>query len=458
MEPVTYLHPLLEPFLEKTYGVFVYQEDIRPQRSRGRLPGPRRTRSATRCARRSRGAPVEESKFVNRAAERGDPPDIIDAVFKAIEPFERYGFNKAHGTCYGLIAYQTAYLKANYTVEYMASVLTAVRDSRRRWPRRSRVPPAGHRGGPPDVTASGLHFTVEGEAIRFGLWRSRTSATSAIESIVLASEAAAPSARSPTVLPGGPAPGQPAGARVVIKVGALNALGHPAQLLLALDDALASGQAAQRDRITGQVSLFDSMGIDEVVLERPLPNATEASSRERLRWEKELLGLYLSDHPLGELAADMGKYANAYSGDMGEELDQQRIVIGGVVTGLRRVVTKAKATMAVATIEDLQGSLEVVVFPKVFEETMATWTDDAVLLVAGRVDHKGDETVLLADAVWTWDDVVAMGPGAVHAGGRRRVTDRGAEGAIAVRGATAAAAAAPPNGGPGAATGPGTPP
>ena len=161
--------------------------------------------------------------------------------------------------------------------------------------------------------------------------------------------------------------------------------------------------------MSGQVSLFDSMGVDEVVLERPLPRATPASSRERLRWEKELLGLYLSDHPLGELAADMGRYVNAYSGDMGEELDQQRVVIGGVVTGVRRVITKARATMAVATIEDVQGSLEVVVFPKVLEETAALWPDDAVLLVAGRVDHKGEETVLLADAVWTWEDVGRWG-------------------------------------------------
>jgi hypothetical protein len=195
----------------------------------------------------------------------------------------------------------------------------------------------------------------------------------------------------------------------LIRVGALNALGHPAQLLLALDDALAAGQATQRDRLTGQVSLFDS-GLDSSALERPLPEGvTEAPPRERLRWEKELLGLYLSDHPLGELAGVIGEYVTAYSGELGEELDQQRICVGGVVTEVRRVITKARATMGVATLEDLQGNIEVIVFPKVFELTESTWAEDAILLVAGRVDHKGDETVLLADAVWTWEEAQLMG-------------------------------------------------
>ena len=178
---------------------------------------------------------------------------------------------------------------------------------------------------------------------------------------------------------------------------------------MALDDALAAGQAAQRDRLTGQVSLFDS-GADATVLERPLPdNISEAPPRERLRWEKELLGLYLSDHPLGELAGVIGEYVTAYSGELGEELDQQRICVGGVVTEVRKVVTKSRATMGVATLEDLQGTIEVIVFPKVYDQTEPTWAEDAILFVAGRVDHKGEETVLLADAVWTWEEAQAMG-------------------------------------------------
>jgi DNA polymerase-3 subunit alpha len=413
-EQVSYLHPLLEPYLKKTYGIFVYQEDIMAaSMALGGFTGPEAdTLGYAIRKKKSDVLRAQKEKFVQRAAERGVPPQTIDAVFKAFEPFERYGFNKAHATCYGLIAYQTAYLKANYTVEYMTSVLTAVRDST------DKVAGAvaecrrlGIEVRPPDVHSSGLDFTVEGDAIRFGLLAIKNVGAGAIESIV-ATRTETGNFKSLADFC------NRVDLRLVnrrvleslIRVGALNAIGHPAQLLVALDDALAAGQAAQRDRLTGQVSLFDSGGGDADVLERPLPqNISEAAPRERLRWEKELLGLYLSDHPLGELAGVIGEYVTAYSGELGEELDQQRICVGGVVTGMRKVVTKARSTMGVATIEDLQGSMEVVVFPKVYEQTEPTWAEDSILLVAGRVDHKGEETVLLADAVWTWEEAQQMG-------------------------------------------------
>jgi DNA polymerase III subunit alpha len=412
-EKVTYLHPLLEPYLKKTYGIFVYQEDIMAAAmALGGFSGPEADTLGYAIRKKKRDVlQAQKSKFVERAAERGVPPNIIDAVFKAFEPFERYGFNKAHATCYGLIAYQTAYLKANYTVEYMTSVLTAFRDSTEKVATAiAECRRLGIEVRPPDVHASGLDFTVEGDAIRFGLLAIKNVGAGAIESIVgaraeggeyrsLADFCARVDLRlvNRRVL------------ESLIRVGALNALGHPAQLLVGLDDALAAGQATQRDRLTGQVSLFDTSA-DSTPLERPLPqNISEAPPRERLRWEKELLGLYLSDHPLGELAGVIGEYVTAYSGELGEELDQQRICVGGVVTEVRKVITKSRATMGVATLEDLQGTIEVIVFPKVYDQTEPTWTEDAILLVAGRVDHKGDETVLLADAVWTWEEALAMG-------------------------------------------------
>ena len=412
-EKVTYLHPLLEPYLNKTYGIFVYQEDIMAaSMALGGFTGPEAdTLGYAIRKKKSDVLRAQKEKFVQRAAERGVPPQTIAAVFKAFEPFERYGFNKAHATCYGLIAYQTAYLKANYTVEYMTSVLTAMRDSTEKVAAAiAECRRLGIEVRTPDVHSSGLDFTVEGDAIRFGLLAIKNVGQGAIESIV-AARVAEGEFRSLAdfcnridlrlvnrrVL------------ESLIRVGALNSLGHPAQLLVALDDSLAAGQAAQRDRLSGQVSLFDS-GPDATVLERPLPlNISEAPPRERLRWEKELLGLYLSDHPLGELAGVIGEYVTAYSGELGEELDQQRICVGGVVTEVRKVITKSRATMGVATLEDLQGTIEVIVFPKVYEQTEPTWVEDAILLVAGRVDHKGEETVLLADAVWTWEEAQQMG-------------------------------------------------
>jgi DNA polymerase-3 subunit alpha len=426
LEPVTYLHPLLEPYLEKTYGIFVYQEDIMSAaRALGGFTGPEAdTLGYAIRKKKSSVLRAQREKFVQQAAERGVSPGVIDAVFKAFEPFERYGFNKAHATCYGLIAYQTAYLKANYTVEYMTSVLDAVRDNG------DKVAAAvaecrrlGIEVLPPDVHASALDFGVEREAIRFGLLAIKNVGQGAIESI-LETRATGGDFRSLADFCSR-VDLRLANRRVLeslIKVGALGRFGHPAQLLLALDDAMAAGQAEQRDRLTGQTSLFDTSA-EPAMLERPLPDATEAPLRERLRWEKELLGLYLSDHPLGEVTDRIGRFATAYSGELGEELDQQRVVLGGVVTGMRRVITKARATMGVATLEDLQGSLEVIVFPKVLEQTAETWQEEAILLVAGRVDHKGDGVVLLADAVWTWEEASAMGEEAFAMAVAR--TDRG---------------------------------
>ena len=355
---------------------------------------------------------AQKEKFVTQAAERGVAANVIDAVFKAFEPFERYGFNKAHATCYGLIAYQTAYMKANHTVDYMTAVLTAFRSNEEKVA--AAVAECRRMGIdvlPPDVHKSHLEFTVEGDAIRFGLLAVKNVGQGAIESIIAARDEGG-EFRSLTdfctridlrlanrkVL------------EALAKVGALSPFGHPAQILLGLDDAVAAAQATQRDRITGQTSLFDLGAAEASALERPLPNATEVPVRERLRWEKELLGLYLSEHPMGEVAEHVGRFVTAYSSDLRDEsLDGQRVVVGGIVTGVRVVVTKAKATMAIVTLEDLQGTIEVVVFPRLYEQTMGTWRDGEILLVAGRVDHKSEEVSLLADLAVEWDAAAAGG-------------------------------------------------
>src|SRR4029078_1404264 len=136
----------------------------------------------------------------------------------------------------------------------------------------------------------------------------------------------------------------------------------------------------------------------------------EVPRRERLRWEKELLGLYLSEHPLGDIADQLPEYVTAYTGDLAEESDQAKVTLGGIIQGSRRVVTRAGSTMLVATLEDLQGSVEVVVFPKVFAETANSWADDTVVLVSGRVDHRDESAQILCEAVHAWEDAARMGP------------------------------------------------
>ena len=194
-EAVTYLHPLLEPYLEKTYGIFVYQEDIMSAAiALGGFTGPEAdTLGYAIRKKKSAVLRAQKEKFVTQAAERGVEPKVIDAVFKAFEPFERYGFNKAHATCYGLIAYQTAYMKANHTVDYMTAVLTAFRSNEEKVAaavaecRRMAIEVL-----PPDVHQQPLEFTVEGDAIRFGLLAVKNVGQGAIESIIAARDEGGP--------------------------------------------------------------------------------------------------------------------------------------------------------------------------------------------------------------------------------------------------------------------------
>ena len=438
-EKVTYLHPLLEPYLNRTYGVFVYQEDIMSASTAlAGFTGPEADMLGY-AIRKKKATLMREmrEKFVRQAAERGVKPQVIDAVFAAFQPFERYGFNKAHATCYGLIAYQTAYLKANYTVDYMTSVLTAFRDNEEKVAAAvAECRRLGIEVRPPDVHRSFVEFTVEDDAIRFGLLAVKNVGEGAIQSIIEARQEGGDfrsladfCSRVDLRL---------VNKRVMeslVKVGAMSRFGHAAQLLAALDDAMAAGQAVQRDRTSGQTSLFD-LGSSPEALDRPLPAVPEALSRERLRWEKELLGLYLSEHPLGSLAEQIAQYVTAYSGDLKDEtLDGQRVVMGGIVTAVRTITTRNKETMAVATLEDLQGTLEVVVFPRMYATSGATFAEGAILLVAGRVDHRGEDASLLADAAWIWEDAASRGPAAiaqeVASGERGRSASRWGGGASA---------------------------
>jgi DNA polymerase-3 subunit alpha len=369
-----------------------------------------------------------EAKFKAGAKKKGIPPSVVDQVFAAFEPFARYGFNKAHATCYGLIAYQTAYLKANYPVEFMTAVLNGFRE---RAEKVAAVVAECRRLGievrPPDVQASAALFTVEAdasgapEAIRFGLAAVKNVGEGAIEAIVAAREG-----RGEASDLAGPFASlddlcrrvdlRTVNKRVfesLIKAGAMSSLGSLGSLLGRLDVALESGARHQRDVAAGQGTLFDLFAGPVETLGAPVAaplEEDEVPRKERLRWEKELLGLYLSEHPLGDIADQLPDYVTAYTGDLAEESDQAKVTLGGIIQSTRRVITRAGSTMLVATLEDLTGSVEVVVFPKVFAETGNAWADDAVVLVTGRVDRRDDAAQLLCETVHAWDDAVRMGP------------------------------------------------
>ncbi|MDQ2674976.1 MAG: OB-fold nucleic acid binding domain-containing protein, partial [Chloroflexota bacterium] len=206
-------------------------------------------------------------------------------------------------------------------------------------------------------------------------------------------------------------------------------LGTAGALLGALDAALENGQRHQRDVAAGQSTLFDLFALPaESSGTAFLEGGDEIPKRERLRWEKELIGLYLSEHPLGDIATEVHEYVTADVADLAEEEDQSKVTIGGIVASSRRILTKSGSTMLVPTIEDLTGSVEVVVFPKVFEQTAQSWADDAVVLVSGRIDRRDETPQILCEAVWAWDDAVRMGPVAFGAERDRLLAARGAGG------------------------------
>ncbi|HET7520576.1 MAG TPA: DNA polymerase III subunit alpha, partial [Candidatus Limnocylindria bacterium] len=450
-EEVTYLHPSLEPALRDTYGIFVYQEDIMTAAiAMADYTGPEADNLCYAIRKKKESVLREhEAKFKAGAKKKGIPPHVVDQVFAAFEPFARYGFNKAHATCYGLIAYQTAYLKANFPVEFMTAVLNGFRE---RADKVAAVIAECHRLGievrPPDVQRSHADFTVEDDAdgtsaIRFGLAAIKNVGEGAIEAIVAAREG-----RSEISDAAGDFSSlddlcrrvdlRTVNKRVVeslVKAGAMTSLGGPGTLLGRLDHALETGARHQRDVAAGQGTLFDlfaapaepAVSIGLGAAEASEADEDDVPRRERLRWEKELLGLYLSEHPLRDIEAQLPEYVTSYSGELAEESDQAKVTLGGIIQSSRRVVTRAGATMLVATLEDLQGSTEVVVFPKVFADTAPFWADDSIVLVSGRVDHRDDSAQILCEAVHAWDDAVRMGPVAFSAERDRLFRSRGGQ-------------------------------
>jgi len=403
-EPVTYAHPTLEPVLKSTYGVMVYQEDVMAVTQA--LAGFTLAEADVLCyAVRKKireKLDAQKVKFVSGAIRNGVHADVIEAVWKDFEPFARYGFNRAHAAIYGIIAYHTAYLKANYTTEYMTAVLSAEMGT----PERIAIAVAEcRRMGlavlPPDVNESELDFAITPKGIRFGLGAVKNVGEGAVEGLIEARRAGGRfrslddlCARIDL---------QRANKRVLeslIKCGACDSFGPRQAQLNNLDATLGTAQREQRDRASGQVGLFDLAGT--VVLGGPLAGG-EAPRRELLGWEKELLGIYLSEHPLQALAPKMGDVVTAYLAelrDAGEDL----VTIACVVTSARKHITKNKQLMMFAQVEDLTGSVEVTVFPRTYEGTANLWNTDEILLVLARVEQRDEDPKLLCEHAARFDD------------------------------------------------------
>jgi DNA polymerase-3 subunit alpha len=405
--------PSLQDVLEESYGVIVYQDQVLQVvrklagYSLGQADVLRRA-----MGKKDKVVMAEEGpKFIAAAVEHGYSPSTAERVWELLQPFAGYAFNKAHAYCYALVAFQTAYLKANYPVEWFAAVLSTIAADTEKVVgvvgecRRLEVPLL-----PPDINRSGLEFSVEGQGIRYGLGAVKNVGAGAVELLVKERDANGPYASLEEFCRRQEL--HTINKRVIeslIKCGAFDPLGSREALLESkrLDAAIAAAQIDQRAASTGQGSLFDLFGGAEAML-APTPQViaepadVAVSARERALWEKEVLGFQFGDHPFLEAAAWLASRVTHDTSQITAEVSGERVVMAGLVTGTRRILTRNKAQMAVLTIEDLHGTIEVVVFPRVYDRTPELWREDAILVLEGKVDTRSERPQLVLDRAEAW--------------------------------------------------------
>jgi DNA polymerase-3 subunit alpha len=395
---VQYPHPDLAEILDETYGVITYQDQVLfvLQKFAGyALKDADAIRKA--MSKKDTGLMQSEGeKFIAAAVKNGYSEQEARAVFDLIEPFAGYAFNKAHSACYGTIAYQTAYLKANYPHDYMTAVLSCAGTHERIAEAVAECVRLGIRVLPPDVNRSGASFElqdVDGEpAIVYGLATVKNVGQGAAEGIIAARD------------DGGAFAGiEDFTKRVdlkalnrralesLVKCGGLDVLAGRGALIANLDRIVSLAQREAKLKETGQSTMFDMFG-DSVAT--PLPSLemlpAEVSKAEMLSWEKELLGVYVSEHPFTSAAMTVARHTSALVSEITAEMDGRDVVIAGMVNGVRSLATKAGKTFVAVTVEDLSGSTEVTVWPDVFEPTRELWSAGNILLLLVRVRERGE--------------------------------------------------------------------
>jgi len=332
--------------------------------------------------------PIYREKFITgAAAASGIDAKLAEDIFAFVEPFAGYGFNKSHAAAYGWIAYQTAFLKANHPVAYFAALMTSVRDKTDKLVEYiDEAKKLGVAVLPPDINESLVDFAVVGTQIRFGLAAVKGIGAGAVHSVLQAREDGKfidffDCVRRVDI--------KHVNRKVyeaLIKCGAFDTLpGNRAQLLDALDAALEGASRAARDREVGQFSLFGEAVDAPAAMIPSLRPIAPPSTLEALAWEKETLGIFVSGHPLSDVAEALVRGGASQVKDLRALEDEAQVRIAGLVTAVRRTMTKAQSQMLIATVEDMSGAVEVVVFPKQYPILQGFFTEDAILIVNGRL-------------------------------------------------------------------------
>lgn len=420
-DEIIYPHPDLSDILDETYGVIVYQDQVLliAQKFAGYTLGEADIMRKAMGKKIPEKMQAERERFIQGAVERGYGADDAIKIFDLIEPFAGYAFNKAHAVCYGTISYQTAYLKANFPAEYMTAVLRLA-PSHPSGPA-ARVAAAvsecaklGIEVLPPDVNRSDVRFQVEvlpdgRRSIRFGLAIVKNVGESAVEALV-AARGDQPDGQFGSLYElFASVDAKLLNKRVIeslIKAGACDAFGNRAQLLASLDRVMAAAQGQQRAASRGQMDLFGGQ-LPVATLTSELDDVAPVAKKVLLAWEKEHVGVYLTENPLTEVQARLRRAGQEMLtvGELDSELAGRTVRLLALVAEVRRITTKTQRMMAVAKVEDLTGSIEAVLFPQSFEQFGGLLDVDAVLIVSGKVDVRNDELQLLVDELRLVEDV-----------------------------------------------------
>jgi DNA polymerase-3 subunit alpha len=426
---VTYPVPALEPVLRETYGVIAYQEQV--MRIASEVAGF--TLGEADVLRKAMGKKnpevmqAQRQKFVDGATRRGTDARTAASLFDLMEAFAGYGFNKSHSTTYAVVAYQTAYLKANYPAHFMAALLTIESQNTAKLAMYlGECRDLGVRVLPPDINASELRFTVTPEGVRFGLGAVKNVGESAVLALLEARRRHGP-VRSLFELCEQVDPRQ-VNRRVLeslVKAGALDSLAEGsaalaalppaalrARLFAAVERAIEHGNRARRNREQGQAELFgDAPGAGSARIEDELPPAAPWTEAQQLAAEKESLGLYWSGHPIERYGEELRKIGARRIAELLEDGGPEgeggpapppraaEVVVGGIIVAVRPLKTRKGARMAAFTIEDQQGSLEAVVFPDAYEKAAALIETDAMVLVRGTFERDEDKARLKASEI-----------------------------------------------------------
>ena len=427
-ETVTYDTPLLKPILEQTYGCIVYQEQVMQivqalaGYSLGRADLLRRAMSKKKAAVMEK----ERESFVYGNPEDGVPgcvnngisEKIANKIYDEMIDFAKYAFNKSHAAAYAVVSYQTAWLKYYYPVEFMAALMTSCIDNPGKvaeYILNSRQ--MGISILPPDVNQSEGIFTVEGKSIRYGMSAIKGIGKPVMEAVTREREENGPFVSLQDIA--GRMTGKEINKKTVenfIKSGAFDSLGATRKQMMQIYISVLDAAAQERkNSLTGQMSLFDFVDAEtKHSYEIPLPNVGEYGKEEKLAFEKEVLGIYISGHPLEEQEECWRKNITAVTTDFlpDEEtgfpkvVDGAKVIVGGMITDKKIKYTKNNKTMAFLTLEDLLGTLEIVVFPRDYERNAALMQEDAKVFIQGRVSAEDDKaSKLICEKMYAFEDM-----------------------------------------------------